>query len=85
MGCLQLRDNVLRAAARLNVPIAWIPERLSEQNFALGEPPTKASPWVGVLLSHLRIFRQRLETAKLSEQDVEHVSPSLTHQSSRKS
>ena len=71
---LQLRDTVLRAAARLNLPINWIPERLSEQNFNLEEPPTKSSPWVAVLLNHLRVFRQRLETAGgMSPEDVEQV------------
>ena len=65
---------MLRAAARLNLPINWIPERLSEQNFNLEEPPTKSSPWVAVLLNHLRVFRQRLETAGgMSPEDVEQV------------
>lgn len=74
LGDVQLRDIVLRGAARLNVPIGWIPGRLSEQNFNLEEPPTKASPWVGVLLNHLRVFRQRLETAgNMSQQDIDQV------------
>lgn len=66
---------MLRAAARLNLSIGWVPERLAEQNFDLEEPPTKHSPWVAVLLNHMRMFRQRLETAAgLSAPDVDLVS-----------
>jgi len=65
---------VLRAAARLNLPISWIPERLSEQNFNLEEPPTKASPWVGVLLNHLRVFRRSLESlGTMTPRDTDQV------------
>ena len=49
-----MRDALLRAAARANLPVRWLPERLAEQNFNLEEPPTRASPWVAVLLSHLQ-------------------------------
>ncbi len=71
---LQLGDIVLKAASRLNLPINWIPSRVSEQNFDLEEPPTKASPWVGVLLNHLRIFHQRLETLGATDQrDINQV------------
>ncbi len=45
---LQLRDMVLRAAARYNLPIRWLPDRMAEQNFNIEEPPTRASPWVKV-------------------------------------
>lgn len=50
-----VRDALLRAAARANLPVRWLPERLAEQNFNLEEPPTRASPWVAVLLSHLQV------------------------------
>lgn len=71
---MQLGDVVLREAARLNLPIDWIPNRLAEQNFDLEEPPTKASPWVGVLLNHLRVFHQRLETVGgMQRQDIAEV------------
>ena len=50
-----MRDALLRAAARANLPVRWLPERLAEQNFNLEEPPTRASPWVAVLLSHLQV------------------------------
>ena len=74
LDVLQLGDIVLKAASRLNLPINWIPSRLSEQNFDLEEPPTKASPWVGVLLNHLRIFHQRLETLGATDQrDINQV------------
>lgn len=49
-----VRDALLRAAARANLPVRWLPERLAEQNFNLEEPPTRASPWVAVLLAHLQ-------------------------------
>ena len=70
----QLRDMVLRAAARSNLPIRWLPDRLAEQNFAMGEPPSKASPWVRVLMGHLQSLRQRLDSqAGLTPADVTEV------------
>ena len=70
----QLRDMVLRAAARSNLPIRWLPDRLAEQNFAMGEPPSKASPWVRVLMGHLQSLRQRLDAqAGLTPADVTEV------------
>ena len=70
----QLRDMVLRAAARSNLPIRWLPDRLAEQNFAIGEPPSKASPWVRVLMGHLQSLRQRLDgQAGLTPADVAEV------------
>ena len=72
---MQLRDMVLRAAARYNLPIRWLPDRLAEQNFAMQEPPSKASPWVTVLLGHLQTLRQRLNSqAGLAAADVAEVS-----------
>ena len=71
---VQLRDMVLRAAARSNLPIRWLPDRLAEQNFAIGEPPSKASPWVRVLMGHLQSLRQRLDgQAGLTPADVTEV------------
>lgn len=60
-------------AARLNLPIKWLPDRIAEQNFNLEEPPTKASAWVGALLNnHLKVFRERLSTMPmLSPSDVD--------------
>ena len=71
-----VQDFILRAAARLNLPIKWLPDRIAEQNFNLEEPPTKASAWVGVLLSnHLKVFRERLSTMPtLTAADVDQVS-----------
>lgn len=60
---MQLVEVIFRAAARLNVQLNWVPERLAEGNFNLEEPPERASPWVGVLLSHLANWRQKLDTA----------------------
>ena len=75
-----VQDFILRTAARHNLPIKWLPDRIAEQNFNLEEPPTKASAWVGVLLNqHLKVFRERLSTMPtLSESDVSQVrSPEL--------
>ena len=65
----------LCVAARLNLPIKWLPDRIAEQNFNLEEPPTKASAWVGALLNnHLKVFRERLSTMPmLSPSDVDQV------------
>ncbi|BDA40427.1 Syndetin [Coccomyxa sp. Obi] len=58
-----LRDMVLRAAARYNLPIRWLPDRLAEQNFNIEEPPTRASPWVKVLMGHAAKLRQSLDAS----------------------
>ena len=65
---------MLRAASRYNLPIRWLPERLAEQNFGIQEPPSKASPWVRVLLGHLQSLRQRLASQEaLTPADVTEV------------
>ena len=65
---------MLRAAARLNLPIRWLPERLAEQNWNLEEPPVRASPWVGVALGHARALRQRLDSAQgLAPRNIDQV------------
>lgn len=69
-----VRDVILRAAARLNVPIRWLPDRIADSNFNLEEPPSKASPWVPVLLGHLQTYVERLGTMPaLSPADVHQV------------
>ena len=71
-----VQDFILRSAARLNLPIKWVPDRIAEQNFNLEEPPTTASAWVGVMLKHLQTFRQRLSTMPtLTTRDVDQVRP----------
>ena len=71
-----VRDVILRAAARLNVPIRWLPDRIADSNFNLEEPPSKASPWVPVLLGHLQTYVERLGTMPaLSPADVHQVWP----------
>lgn len=74
-----VQDFILRTAARLNLPIKWLPDRIAEQNFNLDEPPTKASAWVGVLLNqHLKVFRERLSTMPtLSTADIDQVRHAL--------
>jgi hypothetical protein len=75
-----VQDFILRTAARLNLPIKWLPDRIAEQNFNLEEPPTKASAWVAVLLNqHLKVFRELLSTMPmLSTADVDQVGSSLS-------
>ena len=75
-----VQDFILRTAARLNLPIKWLPDRIAEQNFNLEEPPTKASAWVAVLLNqHLKVFRERLSTMPmLSTADVDQVGSLLS-------
>ncbi len=75
-----VQDFILRTAARLNLPIKWLPDRIAEQNFNLEEPPTKASAWVAVLLNqHLKVFRERLSTMPmLSTANVDQVGSSLS-------
>ena len=71
-----MQDFILRSAARLNLPIKWVPDRIAEQNFNLEEPPTTASAWVGVMLKHLQTFRQRLSTMPtLTTRNVDQVGP----------
>ena len=71
---MQLVEVMYRAAARLNVQLGWLPDRLAEGNFDLEEPPERASPWGGVLLSHLATFRQKLSTAAiLTPEDISMV------------
>ena len=75
MPCCLMLHVFVCAAARLNLPIKWLPDRIAEQNFNLEEPPTKASAWVSALLNnHLKVFRERLSTMPmLSPSDVDQV------------
>ena len=80
-ACADVQDFILRTAARLNLPIQWLPDRIAEQNFNLDEPPTRASAWVGVLLNqHLKVFRERLSIMPtLSASDVDQVAVTTRH------
>ncbi len=55
-----VRDAVLRTAARLNLPLVWLPDAVSACTFHLPEPPVKHNPWVDQLLGASRMFRDRL-------------------------
>eukprot|EP00884_Botryococcus_braunii_P000884 jgi/Botrbrau1/10797/Bobra.0064s0003.1 len=69
-----LREVMYRGAARANLPLTWLPDRLVEQEWALQEPPTKASRWVAAVLQALKQLRQRLDTAAaLSPSDLDLV------------
>lgn len=69
-----MRDYIWRTGARLNVPLAWLPERIASQRFALEEPPSRASDWVPEVLRHAAIFAQRLEHMPcLTRHDIDKV------------
>ena len=70
-----MRDYIWRTGARLNLPLAGLPERIAAQRFALEEPPSRASDWVPDLLRHAAIFAQRLEHMPcLGRSDIQLVS-----------
>ena len=67
-------DAVLRAGARLNLPILPLAERLAGQKWDLPSPPPKASPWVDELCMHLQMFREKLRQIKsLSDGNLRQV------------
>ena len=55
-----LRDHVLRAGARLLLPVSWVADRVGMGNYVLAEPPSWHSPWVNELEAHLQLFKDRL-------------------------
>ncbi len=57
-------DAVLRAGARLNLPILPLAERIPGQKWDLPSPPPKASPWVDEMCMHLQMFGERLRQIK---------------------
>ena len=57
-------DAILRAGARLNLPILPLSERIAGHKWDLPSPPPKASPWVDELCMHLQMFRERLRQVK---------------------
>ncbi|KAA6428997.1 MAG: hypothetical protein FRX49_01107 [Trebouxia sp. A1-2] len=57
-------DAILRAGARLNLPIVPLAERIWGQKWDLPSPPPKASPWVDEMCMHLQMFRERLRQIK---------------------
>ena len=64
-------DAILRAGARLNLPLLPLAERIAGHKWDLPSPPPKASPWVGELCMHLQMFRDRLTQVKaLSEPNL---------------
>jgi hypothetical protein len=70
-----VRDYVWRTGARLNLPLAWLPDRIAGGRFALEEPPSRPSEWVGDVLRQARVFAQRLDhMPSLDREDVQLVS-----------
>jgi hypothetical protein len=71
---------MFRGAARANLALSWLPERLVEQNWNLEEPPTKAGRWVATVLHTAKQLRYKLDTAEgLSTADKDLVDkPSLS-------
>ena len=57
-------DAILRAGARLNLPILPLSESIAGLKWDLPSPPPKASPWVDELCMHLQMFRERLRQVK---------------------
>ncbi|KAL4422269.1 hypothetical protein ABPG75_008466 [Micractinium tetrahymenae] len=55
-----LRDLVVRAGARLLLPLRWVPDRLGASNWVLSEPPTGQGAWVDELGRQLELLRDRL-------------------------
>ena len=71
VSAADVRDYVWRTCARLNLPLAWLPDRIAGGRFALEEPPSRPSEWVGDVLRQARVFAQRLEhMASLDRDDV---------------
>ncbi len=67
-------DAILRAGARLNLPILPLAEHIAGQKWDLPSPPPKASPWVDELCMHLQMFRERLRQVKsLSDSNLRQV------------
>jgi len=64
-----VRDYVWRTCARLNLPLAWLPDRIAGGRFALEEPPSRPSEWVGDVLRQARVFAQRLEHMRSLDRD----------------
>ena len=62
-----------RTGARLNLPLAWLPDRIAGGRFALEEPPSRPSEWVGEVLRQARIFAQRLEHMRSLDRDDIHL------------
>ena len=73
-------DAILRAGARLNLPIVPLAERIAGQKWDLPSPPPKASPWVDELCMHLQMFREKLRQVKgLSDSNMRQVQLALHH------
>lgn len=65
-----VQDHIWRTGARANLPTAWLPPRAAGGAFAILEPPSRPSAWVGELLQQARAFGQKLHAAeRLEERD----------------
>ncbi|KAK9839764.1 hypothetical protein WJX84_011037, partial [Apatococcus fuscideae] len=53
-------DCILRAGARLNLPLQQVSDAIASQGYNLAEPPMGPSPWVDELCLQLAHFRDRL-------------------------
>ncbi|KAL3152495.1 hypothetical protein ABBQ32_001530 [Trebouxia sp. C0010 RCD-2024] len=64
-------DAILRAGARLNLPILPLSERIAGHKWDLPSPPPKASPWVDEMCMHVQMFRERLcQVKSLSDHNL---------------
>ena len=58
-----MREHIWRTGARANLALEWLPAAVGSGTFAVLEPPSSASGWVGTLLQQARAFRQKLAAA----------------------
>lgn len=65
---------IWRTGARAALPTAWVAAAVSGGAFAILEPPSAPSPWVGRLVGETRMFRDRLAVLPtLQLDDLEQV------------
>jgi hypothetical protein len=73
-----LYDVILRAGARLNIPLQGTAERIAATNFNLADVPDVASAWVEDMVQRIVVFGDRLaQVVSLSEQVVVKVRVSV--------
>ena len=67
-------DCILRAGARLNLPLQQVSDAIAGQSYNLAEPPMGSSPWVDELCNQLAHLRDRLAQVKsLSDRNQRQV------------
>ena len=73
-------DCILRAGARLNLPLQQVSDAIASQGYNLAEPPMGPSPWVDELCLQLAHFKDRLAQVKsLSDRNQRQVTSYCFH------